>query len=693
MKAREPELFWAFCIVRSVMPQKKVIVTFIVSFFACLSPFAECCAQSAPILYNRSEFNKSVKYYRTRADSGDLDGYLNLAVILKDLGHYRQGIRVLKNAAVRFPKEARILKLLARFYFLNGEPHKAVDVLQGFVRGGGQDVDALLLLGLCFEIIGRDTDADGYLRRALERDPDNVIAHLTLADIYYRSGRLKESDAQYKAVNLLDASIQHIYSYWGVVLVKLGNYHEAYKIYEKMRGRDPSDPIVLAQLEMIRAKLGESFFAHEKEKRLARKRSKKVFVKPADIPATVPRVRVGLVDAAAEAELAVSTACTIRSKQGGFLISKGSPGQVYSVSATADNKLVCQFGGGERVIVDEPVVFEPDTGRGACTVFGVMVGKDSFWRRNDDRSYRGMIEVSAHGSTVRLVNVLSMEEYLYSVVPSEMPSTWPFEALKAQAVAARSEAMHKLGRHKADGYDFCSDVHCQAYSGVERETAATTLAVDETRGMVLYADGRPIDAVYSSCCGGHTQDNIFGREPRTIPYFKGTPDMVPPEETFPLSPAGLESWLKDPPAGIFCNIPEFARSSNFRWVRIYTAAEMDAFAARLGDVGRVSKIVITKRNPSGHIAALKLIGSRSSYLIEKELNIRKALGDLRSSMFKVEARYDRDQNPLQFVFYGGGWGHGVGMCQAGACGLAQKGKSYKDILVHYFKAAELKKMY
>ena len=120
---------------------------------------------------------------------------------------------------------------------------------------------------------------------------------------------------------------------------------------------------------------------------------------------------------------------------------------------------------------------------------------------------------------------------------------------------------------------------------------------------------------------------------------------------------------------------------------------MDAFAARLGDVGRVSKIVIIKRNPSGHIAALKLIGSRSSYLIEKELNIRKSFGDLRSSMFKVEARYDRDQNPLQFVFYGGGWGHGVGMCQAGACGLANRGKTYKDILEHYFKAAEIKKMY
>ncbi|HOU37210.1 MAG TPA: hypothetical protein PK562_08085, partial [Candidatus Omnitrophota bacterium] len=150
--------------------------------------------------------------------------------------------------------------------------------------------------------------------------------------------------------------------------------------------------------------------------------------------------------------------------------------------------------------------------------------------------------------------------------------------------------------------------------------------------------------------------------------------------TFPLDPVGLEQWLKSPPEGILCDIPEFARSSNFRWVRVFSSSEMDALASKLGDIGKVSKIVVTRRNASGHIGSLKLVGSRSSYLIEKELNIRKALGDLRSSMFKVEIRYDRDRNPLQFVFYGGGWGHGVGMCQAGACGMAKKGKSYKDIL-------------
>ncbi len=628
------------------------------------------------------------------ADSGDLRGYLNLAVILKDLGHYRQGIAVLEHARRRYPDDQAILVLLARMYFLNGEPQKAADLLQGPVRNDAAGTEALLLLGLCYDSMGRRDDAGAYLRRALEADPNNIIAHLTLADIYYRSDKLRESEQEYKTVNLLDASIRNIYSYWGAVLVKLGNYREAYRIYEKMRSFDPSDPVTLAQLELVRNKLGETFFAREKEKRLAVKERKKVLAQPARVSDEAVKVRVGLVDSASQVEILVSTGYSIKTKQGNFLVNRGMAGQVCSVSASPDNKVICQLPDAGRIVVDEPVLFIPENSRGTCTIFDIQVAKDEFWQRQEDRSYRGMLEVSAHGSALKVVNVLSMEEYLYSVVPSEMISSWPFEALKAQAVAARSEALHKIGRHKADGYDFCPEVHCQSYTGVERETPATNMAVDETRGQVLFFGGKPVDAVYSSCCGGHTQDNIFGKEPRQVEYFRGVPDMASANGlTFPLDPVGLEQWLKSPPEGILCDIPEFARSSNFRWVRVFSSSEMDALASKLGDIGKVSKIVVTRRNASGHIGSLKLVGSRSSYLIEKELNIRKALGDLRSSMFKVEIRYDRDRNPLQFVFYGGGWGHGVGMCQAGACGMAKKGKSYKDILAHYFKGSELKKMY
>ena len=110
-------------------------------------------------------------------------------------------------------------------------------------------------------------------------------------------------------------------------------------------------------------------------------------------------------------------------------------------------------------------------------------------------------------------------------------------------------------------------------------------------------------------------------------------------------------------------------------------------------VGSIKKIIVAKRNPSGHVDKLKIVGSDSFCVIEKELNIRKVLGNLRSSMFKVEIKYGKDHVAKEFIFYGGGWGHGVGMCQAGSCGMARSGKSYQEILQHYFSRAHLKKIY
>jgi SpoIID/LytB domain protein len=113
----------------------------------------------------------------------------------------------------------------------------------------------------------------------------------------------------------------------------------------------------------------------------------------------------------------------------------------------------------------------------------------------------------------------------------------------------------------------------------------------------------------------------------------------------------------------------------------------------VADLGDISKIIVLKRQRSGHINTIKIIGTKSSYIIEKELNIRKILGNLRSSMFKIELKLSKDARPQQFVFYGGGWGHGAGMCQAGACGMAKQGKDYKQILRHYYRGVEFKKIY
>ncbi|MFA6383740.1 MAG: SpoIID/LytB domain-containing protein [Candidatus Omnitrophota bacterium] len=653
---------------------------------------APCLAQDATLLYNQSRFNRAVKIYRVAANAGNYSGYLNLAVVLKDLGHYSQSIRALKAAAVKFPQDRAILALLGRLYFLNNEPRRAIPILKQVLRKYPGDVETLLTLGLCCEESGLVAEAGDFLREAITREPDNVIAHLSLADIYYRSNKLQESAQEYKTVNLLDASIQQINKCWGSILFELGNYIEAYKIYEKISAWEPENADVSARLTAIREKLGKGFFSKQKERRVVEKVKKSVLVKPARVSNGLIMARVGLVQKASAVELKLSTDYTIVTKAGGFFIWRGKAGQVCKVSISPDNKILCRIAYKDTVVADEPIVFSPVENSGTCTIFGVSAGKDDYWHNKKDRSYRGRIEVSSADGKVRIINELNLEEYLYSVVPSEMLPKWPLEALKAQAVAARSEAMSKLRRHKKDGYNFCPEVHCQSYTGVEQETAVTNLAVDETRGRVLYHNGKVVDAVYSNCCGGHTQDNVFGKG-AVVEYYKGIFDGLDGRVLFPLSPVDFEMWLKTPSGNILCNIPEYARSSNFRWVRVYEAAEMNALAGKLGFAGKVSKITVIKRNASGHISALKLAGSGSSRLIEQELNIRKALGNLRSSMFKVEIKYGKDKTPERFVFYGGGWGHGVGMCQAGACGLAHKNYNFEAILKHYYAGAELKEIY
>ena len=228
---------------------------------------------------------------------------------------------------------------------------------------------------------------------------------------------------------------------------------------------------------------------------------------------------------------------------------------------------------------------------------------------------------------------------------------------------------------------------------MERETAPTNEAVDETRGLVMTYQGKPIDALYSSACGGHTQDNIFG-DSEDIPYLKGRPDSLDAKgPDFPLSPYELEQWLNSAPGGFLCDISEGTVSGRFRWTRIYSKDEMNKLAKKLSYIGDVRAVEIVRREKSGHVSSVKLVGSESSYTVEKELNIRKALGNLRSSMFKVEVKLDADKNPQEFIFYGGGWGHGVGMCQSGAAGLAKKGKAFEEILRHYFRDIELRKLY
>jgi stage II sporulation protein D len=311
----------------------------------------------------------------------------------------------------------------------------------------------------------------------------------------------------------------------------------------------------------------------------------------------------------------------------------------------------------------------------------------------EDRRYRGRLYVTIDGrGALAAVHVVPLEELLRGLVPSEMPASSPLEALKAQAVTARSNVLAQIGtRHLVDPFMLCAEVHCQAYRGDAARTARTDEAVRATRGEALFGatDRTLVDAVYSAMCGGHGEDNdkVWGSAPSAS--LRGRPDL-PPDEAARwrdglVDGATLEAFLSAP-SGAYFRRPTAARKERFRWERRLEPAALDALLAPVG-VGHVRALAVPSRGVSGRARVLRVTGEHGDADVAGELRIRRLLGNLPSAMFVVE----RDGDAV--VLRGGGWGHGAGMCQWGAVGRAEAGQGYREILRAYYSGAEVARIY
>jgi SpoIID/LytB domain protein len=312
----------------------------------------------------------------------------------------------------------------------------------------------------------------------------------------------------------------------------------------------------------------------------------------------------------------------------------------------------------------------------------------------ETREYRGGLAFSADASgAIAVVNLVALEDLLRGLVPSEIFAAAPAEALKAQAVTARGEVLAKVGtRHLADPYLLCSEQHCAVYRGRTGESAATNAAVEATRGLALFStEGRLVDSVYSAVCGGHTEDNEMVWGGVSDPSLRGRPDVLEPVPGMPDPRVAPERFLAfDLPAA--CRRGRFAQPTKYRWEKRFTAQQLDALVEPLG-VGSVKHLQPLERGASGRVRLLLVSGTRGATELRGELTIRRQFGMLNSALFTVTEERNGRGNPVAFVFRGGGWGHGVGLCQTGAIGRAESGQDYQAILRHYFNGAEVVRIY
>jgi stage II sporulation protein D len=336
------------------------------------------------------------------------------------------------------------------------------------------------------------------------------------------------------------------------------------------------------------------------------------------------------------------------------------------------------------------VLVEGDAG---FVVEGVEHEQGPSARAREDRAYRGRLYVTLDATgALAAVHGVPLEELLRGLVPSEMPGSSHLEALKAQAVTARSNVLAQVGaRHLTDPFMICAEVHCQAYRGDGARVARTDAAVAATRGEALFGkvDRTLVDAVYSALCGGHSEDNdqVWGNTPSSS--LRGRPDLPAPEAarwTGGLSDeARLRVFLGEP-SRAWCQRAAGARRDRFRWERRFEPAELDAILASLG-VGHVTGLAVIARGVSGRARLLRVDGDLASAEVAGELRIRRLLRNLPSSMFVLE------RDGAATVLRGGGWGHGAGMCQWGAVGRAEAGQGYRDILRAYYSGAEVARVY
>ena len=312
------------------------------------------------------------------------------------------------------------------------------------------------------------------------------------------------------------------------------------------------------------------------------------------------------------------------------------------------------------------------------------------------RTYPGRLFATVDASgMLALVAALPMERLVKGVVPSEIFPNAHLEALKAQAVTARGEVLAKIGaRHLGDPYLLCAEQHCQVYKGIAAEERGTDAAVDATLGEALFARSvgasRLVDSVYSAVCGGYTEDNDAVWGGPADPSLRGRPDFevkgALARFAGGIGEALVGRFVRLPSVPSYCALSGLAKTDKVRWRKSFAGAEVDELCALLG-VGRVKAMTVEGRGISGRARALKIDGTGGSARVFGELAIRRLFKNLNSGMFVVEKAAG------QWIFTGGGWGHGSGMCQLGAIGRAQRGASYRAILGWYYSGAEPEKIY
>ncbi|UCC94487.1 MAG: SpoIID/LytB domain-containing protein [Candidatus Omnitrophota bacterium] len=609
-----------------------------------------------------------------------VEEWLDVATIFKENMEYKKAKAVLESALEESTDE-RLVRMLARLYCLDGNSKKGLRVFGSLTNKGWQD---FLYMGLIYEDLGEINSAIENFAKSVESQK-NTIALYRLGKIFYQRGEYKNAKRYFSELISFDPSYRLPHYYLGQCLSRLGHFTESHRYLSKAAHFYPQQEKIEKQLAFVKAKLGENFFA-QKTKKVEEER-KRVKLAAYKSQLQKPVARVGIGKGLKKFTFRCGSPFVFTD---GKKVFRGDANKSYTVNfkdtkfSLSDYTKKRRYGIFQGTITIFSQSKESDGQKYPFYVFDVTYGQGRFWHKKIDRAYRGDLEIMPNANRMTLVNVIGIEEYLFGVLPAEILSSSPFAALKAQALAARTIAYRGIGRHRKEGFDFCADVHCQVYQGMSTETSTTTKAVKETAGEVLIFNERPVEAFYHSNCGGCLRSDSFAENSCFLNKFDAMRSRLNKHNPYTYSPYEEEVWFSAKPKA-FCSS---GIRSNFRWQRVYDQEDfVIIFGFKLEDF----RVLPLKKGDCFHYDSVEVNTPQGKSTLKGDYKIREYFDRLRSSAFKMEVKFSSKRKPQLLLFWGAGFGHGIGLCQEGAVQMARDGHSYEEILKHYYPQAELKK--
>lgn len=630
--------------------------------------------QEAIDLYYQGDFETSVKQLETlvRINPRQEETRFNLVCLLCEAGRFPEALEHLAYLRKLNPEEVKYQRTYLSTTYLAGRSEEVIKL-------GQNNAEDIFWKGLAAYDTQDYEQAHTFLEAVLERADFNPLANYYMGLIC-----LEKKDFSSARTYLIKALTQDpnlTVARYDLARAELGrkDYEAAYYRLKQAEATAPRNQNIQTDLKNLLAT--HPYLLEEESKR--EETSRLISAAPSVVPVKPEgtKIKIGLAEKVGRIFTKTGAAYRLTSKTGAELLS-GAAQTILKFTFSPAGKINVYNEQDKLLVTSDSALVLSYQDPGATTLlFNLEYGRGYYWAGSGNRAYRGEIQFLPFTDSFTVVNQLTLEEYLYSVVPSEMPSSWPATALEAQAIAARTYAVSHLGSYQKRGFDLLSSVASQAYNGVKNETPSVREAVNATKGQILTYEGKPISAFYSANSGGYTDlpPATWNFAP---PYLQAVPDpKLTAHEGFP-SPETLAAWVNERLPSYSAN-PKYSARSAYRWKVIVPRTEIEDRLGRSEQIGQITGLITLGREKSGRVEQVLIKGTKGNYLVKGD-SIRSTLGGLRSNLFVVVPKLGKDGLPEYFFFTGAGFGHGVGMDQSGAAGMAADGLTAQQILEHYY---------